>query len=397
MRMRTDRRYPPKQLLSRAIPPVAGILLSLLLACGDWVTDPTGLTFDPEISEALQAALEAKVRELGTPGAAALIIQDGDIRWVGVTGVSEASNLESVDDDGWEGDLFDPWAHFRVGSITKSLTATLILQLAEEGLLSLDDVIDDHLPGLTPNSDTIRIRQLLNMTSGLVDYLYHVPDLYGGAPDVYTPLELIQFAVDGGGTDFDPGDRWEYSNTNYIVLGLIAEQLTGESFRDLVRTRIIDPLGLVDTSVPEPTDSSLPTPYAHGYYNDMEWVDVTDMNVSWAWAAGGIISTLEDLYIWISAAIGGELLSPGSHSAMHTYIATGNDNLQYGLGISQLVLPEGIARGHSGGLPGYETAAYRIYDYTIIVTSNGNVPLKTLQIHSANEIFVELVRVLLPY
>lgn len=397
MRPVTDRRFLLERLRSRTVRTAAGILLTLLFACGDWVTDTVGLTFPPEISAALQAALDAKVHELGTPGAVALIIQDGDTRWIGETGVGEASNLDSVEEDGWEGDPIDRWSHFRVGSITKTFTATIILQLADEGLLSLDDVIDDHLPGLTPNSDTILIRQLLNMTSGLVDYLYYVPDLYGGTPDVYTPLELIQLAVEKGGTVFDPGGQWGYSNTNYIVLGLIAEHLTGDSFSDLVRTRITLPLGLVDTGVPEPTSTTLPTPHVHGYYNDIDWVDVTGINVSWAWAAGGIISTLEDLHIWINSFIGGKLISPELLTALHTYIETGDDELQYGLGISQLVLPEGIARGHSGALPGYETAAYRIYDYTIIVASNGNVPLKALQINSANEILRELVRILIPY
>lgn len=377
---------------------IFSILLSsflLLAGCGGGSSfGPDYTLFDTDTNRALQYTLESKVLELGTPGAAALVVRVDGARWVGTTGVAAAADLDSVPYSGWKGTPFDWKMHFRIGSVTKSFTATLLLLLEEEGLLRLTDTIDDHLPGLIPDSREIELYRLLNMTSGLIDYTYHIPSPFNGSDIVYSPVDLVQAAVDAGGTAFEPGDQWHYSNTNYIVLGMIAEQVTGENYRDLIRERIIIPMGLIDTRVPAEADTALPAPFARGYYSDLEWIDMTGNNVSWAWSAGNIISTLEDLFIWIDVVLSGELLSLQSYQKMFNFIPTGSADLEYGLGIAKKTLPEGIATGHSGSLPGYETALYRLNDHYFIISSNGNTPSKAIKINSADEIFHELADVI---
>ncbi|MEU4249947.1 serine hydrolase domain-containing protein [Amycolatopsis sp. NPDC026612] len=240
---------------------------------------------------------------------------------------------------------------FRIASVTKTFTATVLLQLAGEGRLALDDTVSRYLPGLLPDGDRITVRMLLQHSSGLYNYS---DDLTGDPVELqrhWDPQDLVAMAT-AHPLNFPPGTASKYSNTDYIVAGLLVEHLTGRSWATAVRSRIIHPLGLHDTSLPGDR-TTIPGPHAHGYTpRDGTLVDVTAMNPSVGWAAGEIISTTADLDTFTEALFGGRLLRPEQLAEM-TAPAPG---AAYGLGLSTNVLSCGVqVWGHTGDVPGYHT------------------------------------------
>src|SRR4028118_1422113 len=213
-----------------------------------------------------------------------------------------------------------PDVHQRIASVTKTFTGTLLLQAEADGLLSLDDTIDQYYEGV-PNGDEIKLRQLANMTSGIASYTFDEQfqeQLFSDPQRIWTPEEMVQIGIEDSPV-FDPGTEFQYSNTNTVLLGLVLEQVSGRPIGDLYRERIIEPLGLPETSFPERDDSSLPDPQARGYtiqgQDDGEPVDITNLNPSWAWTAGAMISTVDDLLVYGRALGTGEgLLSPAQHA-----------------------------------------------------------------------------------
>ena len=215
-----------------------------------------------------------------------------------------------------------PGLHFRAGSLTKSLVATVVLQLVAEGRLSLSDTLERWLPTILPYGDRITIHQLLNHTSGVPDYWAAVErTLYGsrqGRLRAWTPQALVGL-VAGQPPGLPPGTAWSYSNTGYVLLGLIVEAATGNTLaRELVRC-IFRPLGLRDTLLPG-NSPGIPSPTSRGYSLRLSpqgevitspLLDFTAQNPSWAWAAGALVSTLEDLGHFFRALLGGRLLPPG--------------------------------------------------------------------------------------
>jgi D-alanyl-D-alanine carboxypeptidase len=156
-----------------------------------------------------------------------------------------------------------PEVHHRIGSVTKTFTVSLLLQAEADGLLSLDDTIDKYVDGI-PNGDKITLAQMANMTSGIASYTENkqfVDEFLSDHERVWEPEELVQIGLKDSPL-FDPGTQWHYSNTNTVLLGLVLQQVTGESIDQLYRERIIEPLGLEGTSFPG-EDSSLPDPHAH--------------------------------------------------------------------------------------------------------------------------------------
>src|SRR5215213_2380602 len=144
-----------------------------------------------------------------------------------------------------------PDVHHRIGSVTKTFTISLLLQAAAEGLLSLDDTIDQYVDGV-PNGDEITLRQMANMTSGIASYSFNEQfqeDLVSDPQRIWRPEELVQFGI-ADSPAFDPGTEFQYSNTNTVLLGIVLEQVTGKSIGELYRERIIEPLGLQQTSFP---------------------------------------------------------------------------------------------------------------------------------------------------
>ncbi|MDU0290873.1 serine hydrolase domain-containing protein [Saccharothrix longispora] len=255
--------------------------------------------------------------------------------------------------------------HFRIGSVTKTFVATVVLQLVDEGRVRLDDPVGRYVAGV-PKGDLITVRQVLNHTSGLYDYAHGEgwsTNRWRGADRFrgYRPQELLDEAFRHP-SNFEPGTGWRYSNTNYVVAGVLVERVTGRPYGAEVRDRVLRPLGLTRTSVPGHRPG-LPHPHARGWTEvDGRLVDATLMNPSLDWAAGEMISTADDLNRFLDALLGGRLTSAASLAAMRETTATGTI-FAYGLGLQRYDLPCGRSVwGHGGELIGYLTYAVRSDD-----------------------------------
>jgi D-alanyl-D-alanine carboxypeptidase len=327
------------------------VLLRLAVAGTAVITSACSLLApDPFPRSALQAGLDNLV-EKQAASAATLRIREGEHEWAAGAGTEELASTVPVSTS----------ARLRIGSVTKTFVATVVLQLADEGRLALDDPIAGHLPGVVPVGETITVRQLLNHTSGIYDYAHErdwSTNRWRGEARfrTYRPRELLDVAF-ARPSYFPPGQGWHYSNTNYVVAGLLVEKLTGKPYGDAVTERIIRPLRLNQTTVPG-TDPTVPEPHAHGYTEiGGTLVDATEMNPSLDWAAGEMISTTSDLDRFFSALLGGELTSGAALTAMRDTVETGQ-MFRYGLGLQQYDLPCGTTvLGHGGELLGFITYA----------------------------------------
>ncbi|WP_299534238.1 serine hydrolase [uncultured Streptomyces sp.] len=262
--------------------------------------------------------------------------------------------------------------HFLIGSQTKSFTATVVLQLADEGRVDLDAPVETYLPGVVTGNGydgtRITVRHLLRHTSGIASYSPGLPGSFTVQPPrrpdgTYDPREVVRT-----GLTFDPvsvpGAAYTYSNTNYVILGLLVEAVTGAPVREAVRSRLIEPLGLARTFFPAPGERTLPLPAVTGYHGARLgglylWYTAEILDPSLYGSAGAMVSTLEDVTAFYTSLLAGELLSPASLAEMKEVSDPGS-----GVGLSSKVMSCGItAWGHSGMLPGY-------FSYTM-VTEDG--------------------------
>ncbi|MET7299192.1 serine hydrolase domain-containing protein [Embleya sp. NPDC005575] len=350
----------------------------------------------PSFAETLTPELIALMQRLRVPGAIVSIRTPEWGTWtttLGTGNLADGTPMRTAD-------------HMRVGSITKTFTGTIILQLVQEGRLSLEDPVAAFRPDV-PDGQHITIRQLLQMTSGLYNYTED-PDFNRTLDErpqtSWTPDELLAIAFRHP-SYFPPGGGFHYSNTNTVLLGLIAEKLTGRPLAELFEQHIFRPLGMSESSLPN--DSGLPLPHAHGYEfignvesltapvltgKDAAWADwsagnpkdVTDANPSWAWAAGAAVSTVDDLLRWAPALATGTLLSPEIQRERLTFVPTSDapGAPGYGLAIADFA---GFL-GHDGQLPGYNSfVGYNPQSCaTIVVLANlnqspdGNAPADEL-------------------
>ncbi|WP_280499224.1 serine hydrolase domain-containing protein [Nocardia cyriacigeorgica] len=253
--------------------------------------------------------------------------------------------------------------HFRIGSITKTFVATVVLQLVDEGRVALDAPIAKYLPGTVRDGDRITVRQILQHTSGIPDYMktpgwstnrWRGEDRFRD----YRPDQLLQQAFTRP-PDFAPGAKFRYSNSNYIVAGLLIEAVTGRPYGTEIDRRILGPLHLAGTSLPG-SNPRLPEPALRAVAElDGRRVDVTEQNESLDWAAGEMISTQPDLATFFDALLGGRLLSEQTLAEMRRTVPMGS-GFHYGLGLERFDLPcGGQVWGHGGQLLGYVTYAYR--------------------------------------
>jgi D-alanyl-D-alanine carboxypeptidase len=315
---------------------------------------------DAQPPPALSASLSRLVDD-GVPGAIALERQ-GDRVWHATAGVR---NLQTGDPMG-SGD------RFRIGSNTKSFIATVILQFEAEHRLCICDTVEHWLPGLVPNGGSITIRELLNHTSGIPEYvdLDFLRDLIRHRDTTYQPRQLVRRAV-AQPPVFPPGQGWSYSNTNYVLLGLIIARIDHlpETYAPVweIYRRIIGPLGLTRTTFPI-TDPHIAGPHPHGYLIDPPpefqlpgTTDMTRSNPSWAWTAGAIISTTDDLARFHRALFTGRLLPPAQQHELLDTVPTGTGN-DYGLGVLRAETPCGDAWGFEGAFPGYESTSLTSLD-----------------------------------
>jgi D-alanyl-D-alanine carboxypeptidase len=268
---------------------------------------------------------------------------------------------------------------FRIGSVTKTFVATIVLQLVGEGRMTLDDTVDRWLPGLVPGGDTITVRQLLNHTSGLFDYLNDgddsilAPYVDGDLGHVTTPQQIIAAATSHP-PNFPPGAKFQYSNTGYIVLGLIAEAVTGAPLGDELQRRIAQPLGMRKTTL-DASAARIAGPHAHAFLPtgpSGPILEIDELSSSLAWAAGAVVSSASDVATFYRALLQGRLLTPELLAAMETTVPIGPPGETYGLGLwssrsmdldPSYKLPcMDTAWGHDGDLAGWLSFAFNTPD-----------------------------------
>lgn len=334
---------------------------------------------------ALQSTIEELATEMMVPGAAMLLrTPEGEfVLTYGVRGLDDPTPV-TIDD------------HIRIGSNTKTWTGTAILQMVQEGKIALDDPVSKYRPDV-PNGDNITIEQLLNMRSGLYNYTttFVLNEALDSQPArAWQPDELLAIAY-AIPPYFVPGVDFHYSNTNTVLLGLIAEQIDGKPLETILKDRFFDPLGMRETLLPAKDSSAIPEPHPRGYmYTDnvmtiassaipgdlqvaarngtLKAVDQTDANPSWGWAAGAGISTAGDLATWVEAMTTGKVLDTAVQELrMNSLRPQSADNPQgalYGLGIAQF----GPLYGHTGELPGFNTfmGSDPVDGVTLIVWTN---------------------------
>jgi D-alanyl-D-alanine carboxypeptidase len=270
----------------------------------------------------------------------------------------------------------------RVGSNTKTMVATLVLQLAGERKLSLTDPVEKWLPGLVPGGGAITLKMLLDHTSGLfgnTDDSEVLESVFGLRDRRWTAEELLAAGTRHPAL-FPPGTKWSYSNTNYIALGLVLVRATGRTLPALLRQRITGPLGLADTYFATSGASRDGARLAHGYEPDAEHLrallpdlpegyefagpehdghaDVTGIDPGWAGAAGAVVSTAHDWGRFLTALLSGRLLPPAQLRQMKTVVPVDPAHPSagsYGLGLARLDTPCGPVYGHTGGIPGYRS------------------------------------------
>ncbi|MDA1853224.1 serine hydrolase [Bacillus cereus] len=311
------------------------------------------------IEQVIDKAADAK----NIPGVI-VTVKNGETSWAYASGEGNIERNHKVDAD----------SAFRIGSTTKSFVATVVLQLAGEKKLSLDDTVEKWLPGLIKgkgyDGSKITIRQLLNHTSGIADYLTSdlKEKLMENPSENYTAEQLISRAL-----QLEPVKGWSYSNTNMVIIGLIIQKVTGESYAEQIQKRIINPLSLKETVLPG-SSMDIPKKNARGYLNTGDkLVDITLFNPSFANASGEMISTGEDMTTFFRALLGGKLLTPEMQKEMVTH--TVDTPLgKYGLGIHATKLPDGTeVWGHGGGIPGFTNFAGGTKDGQHVISININV------------------------
>ena len=329
--------------------------------------------FPSETAAALQAVLDDTRDEAGFPGVVARVVT-ADGTWTGVAGTAGSDETAAP----------TPSDHTRVGSLTKTMTATILLQLVGEGLVSLDDPISMYVSDAPNGSATLR--QLADMTSGIPSYSLDQAwqDKYFGDPEVvFTPQELIDASktlpVDGA-----PGEVWKYSNTNYVLLGMLIEQVLEQPIEDVFAERLFEPLGMDDSSYPGGS-AALPSPHLSGITDQRDPggtpEDSTLWSPSFGSTAGEVISTLDDLTLWAHAMFSGEGVLPADMQQLRrdSILSSPPPNVEgagYGIGWGER--PDGYW-GHSGTIPGFTTSVFHSYDdeVTIVVVVNSDVPLES--------------------
>ncbi|MFI8833228.1 serine hydrolase domain-containing protein [Streptomyces afghaniensis] len=349
------------------------VALSAALAGPAVAAPPTGG------HEATRQAVRAAVAD-GVPGVT-VRVQRGHGAWAATAGVGdlETGKPRSTRD------------HYRVASISKTFVATVVLQLEAEGRLSLDDTVEKWLPGVVRghghDGREITLRQLLNHTSGIFDYLgdagfqrtYMTADGFMKHRfDEADPAELLAFAL-ANEPYFAPGSSFRYSNTNYLLAARVIEKATGNGYGEEIDRRIIAPLHLTSTSVPT-TRVTLPRPSSRAYSKPAETdtgptYDVTELNARLAYGSGQMVSSSADLNRFYSALLRGRLLPPEQLKKMKTTVPSSRETSRYGLGLVDRKLSCGVhVWGHDGGISGSNSDAVTTEDgrHTLAVNFNGD-------------------------
>jgi len=344
---------------------------------------------------ALQTMVDTTAKELLIPGAVVLLrTPQGEFTVNYGTTLLGATTPPRAD------------THFRIASNTKTMTAAVIMQLAQDSKLSLDDPVSKYVPGV-PNGDNITIAELLEMRSGLYNYS-SAPEVSASLDrdptKVWSPAEVLAIAF-ARPPNFPPGTAYEYNNTNYALLGLIAEKVDGRPLAQAMQDRLFGALGMKHTVLPASAVNTIPDPYSHGYLygsssvalvgsppyspevqaaaraGTLKPTDCTGQNPSYASAAGGAISTANDLATWIQALVAGRVLNAAYQrrwlDSLQPEDPSKPDGQQYGYGISQLRWGANTMYFHGGETPGYNSfIGYDLSNQvTLVVWTNLTVSL----------------------
>ncbi|WP_189943682.1 serine hydrolase domain-containing protein [Streptomyces aurantiogriseus] len=326
----------------------------------------------PAVRGQIDQAVQRVMKEADIPGVSVGIWTPDKGEYVKSFGVADKST----------GEKMTPDLYMRIGSETKTFTVTALLELVDEGRIGLDDTIDQYVDGV-PNGDRITLRQLAGMRSGLFNYSEDegfFKALTSDPERPFTPQQLLGYSFKHP-VMFQPGAQFYYSNTNLILLGLVVEKVSGRRLADYIQEHVLDPVGLKHTLFP--TGNEFPEPHAQGYTDQTatgKVEDSADWNPSWGWAAGAMISRLEDLRVWARTVAtgrlpdGGTLISPATQKQRLTTPPTPIPGAGYGLGIFNV---QGWI-GHNGSLPGYESLTVYLpsAQATLVVVLNTDINYK---------------------
>ena len=389
---------------------ILGMVVAVACSVGGMAASATNLKpIDPV---ALQGAVEATAKELLLPGAMVLLrTPQGD--FVFSYGATELGGTTAPRAD----------TYFRIASNTKTMTAAVIVQLVQEGKLGFDDLISKYVQGV-PNGDKITIHQLIKMRSGLYNFT-NAPELAENLdhdPDkVWTTEEVLALAFDRP-THFEPGAQFEYNNTNYYLLGLVAEKIEGQPLASIFQDRLFGPLGMKNTALPVSTSNAIPEPYAHGYLyggtsyalvdapypDDLQAAaragtlkpnDNTWQNPSPYFAAGGVVSTADDLATWMRALVGGKVLNADYQrqwlDSPEPEDPSKPEGQKYGYGITVITFGPNKIYFHGGEMPGYNSFMGHdpANDVTLIVWTSltlsldGKATANTLMVKILDQIY----------
>ncbi|MCX5101560.1 serine hydrolase [Streptomyces sp. NBC_00439] len=314
----------------------------------------------PAVAEQLDQAVRQVMGDARVPGVTVGLWVPGKGSYVRAFGVADKSS----------GAPMSAGLNMRVGSVTKAFTVTALLTLVDQGKAGLDDPIGKYVKGV-PDGDRITLRELAGMRSGLFNYSMD-PDFFKALTSdpqrPFTPRELLDYSFKHP-LRFQPGKKFEYSNTNAILLGLVVEKASGRPLADYLERNVFEPAGMSHTFLPRA--AAFPAPHAQGYTDQTasgRTGNATNWNPSWAWAAGGAISDQRDLRIWARVLATGTLLSPATQAERLRTGPSGLPDTGYGLGIFDV---HGWV-GHNGSLPGYESLVVHMPDTkaTLVVLLN---------------------------
>ncbi|THV29102.1 serine hydrolase domain-containing protein [Glycomyces paridis] len=354
--------------------PVAAFAALAIILSPNASANAHGSSLDDEL-------LEEKLRAYAAVGdyAALAAVADGDDSWTGAAG----NRTVDGDDEARSDDLV------RIASLTKSMVAVIVFQLEAEGELDLDDPIADHLPGVLPYEEEITIRQLLGHTAGLGEYFWKlypslgegsIADLEAHQEEHHSAEELIALATEGP-LLFPPGEGWSYSTTGYLVLGLLIEDLTGDSLRHQLKKRVFASAGMDDAYFPRANSSGFHGPHTTPYITTGDpsrpYLDTTGFSHSVFWAGGSVVADVDDVNAFYRAAADGTLLTAEQFAEAVDFRAT-PWSFDYGLGFVGLKPgcpgdPDEMFMGHTGGGVGHTTYSFHSLDGQRQVTLTWNL------------------------
>ena len=370
--------------ISRIILLLLALFVFIFPSCSS-NSDNTGSYYflDENQIEKLDDTLDWAMEEYEVPGVIAGIFTEEEGSWLRLKGVSDVENNARMDTS----------YQFRIGSVSKTFIVTTILVMADNGTLNLDDTIDNYFPDF-PNGKNINIRQLCNNTSGIFDYLEdpYFNELHETAPlTKWTPQQLVEIGISHD-PYFEPGMGFHYSNTNHVLLGLIVEQLTGNSVEEEIDKNICQPLSLGKTKLP--TSPYFNGSYCRGYMgldDNGIFIPAPDVDPSGPWTAGAMTSNYDDMRVWGKALATGTLLSEEMHNEQLTWCGfevESNPYYHYCLGVCKM----GDFIGHDGSIHGYNTSMYYLpaKKATIVIYTNNNQQLP------ASTLFFMITRIAFP-